>query len=135
MGIRFSRRELDVMAVLWKYGPSTAGEVREHLGTSLAYNTVLTVLRVMEAKGYATHTVDGKSHRYHALIDRHTAGDTAIARLLETVFGGSAEQLMLYLVRGERLDVKAIDRLRAVLDERAGISRAARNHQRVSGGK
>lgn len=118
MRVAFSERELDVMTVLWDLGPSTAGEVRGHLADDLAYNTVLTVLRVLEEKGHVGHVVEGKAHRYRALVDRGRAGQSAVARLLDTVFGGSAELLLTHLVRDERVDADEIDRLRRVLDER-----------------
>ena len=55
----FTDRELDVMAVLWERGPSTVAEVREHLEDRLAYTTVLTVLRTLEAKGFVSHEEEG----------------------------------------------------------------------------
>jgi predicted transcriptional regulator len=119
--VAFSDRELDVMAVLWDAGPSTAGEVRDRLaasGVDLAYNTVLTVLRVLEEKGHATHVVEGKAHRYRALTDRGRAGQRAVTRMLDTVFGGSAELLLTHLVRDRRVDRAELARLRDLLDER-----------------
>lgn len=117
MRVAFSERELDVMTVLWEHGPSTAAEVRAHLQTNLAYNTVLSFLRVLEAKGRVGHVVEGKAHRYLALVNRAQAGQSAITRLLDTVFGGSAELLLLHLVRDKRVDAAEIGRLRRVLDE------------------
>ena len=61
MPIAFTDRELDVMAVLWERGPSTAGEVREHLEDDLAYNTVLSMLRILEEKGHVGHTEEGRA--------------------------------------------------------------------------
>ena len=60
----FTDRELDVMAILWERGPSTVAEVRGRLRDDLAHNTVLTVLTVLENKGYVTHTEEGKAHRF-----------------------------------------------------------------------
>ena len=62
----FTDRELDIMAILWERGPSTVAEVRERLSDELAHNTVLTVLRVLEDKGYVSHTEEGKAHRFRA---------------------------------------------------------------------
>jgi len=84
----------------------------------LAYNTVLTVLRVLEDKELATHEVEGKAHRYCALVDRGQAGQRAVTRMLDTVFGGSAELLLTHLVRDERVDDAELQRLRRLLDER-----------------
>ena len=72
--ISFTGRELDVMSVLWSRGPSTVAEVREELDDELAYTTVLTVLRTLEAKGHVTHASDGKAHRYAAAVARDDAG-------------------------------------------------------------
>jgi BlaI family transcriptional regulator, penicillinase repressor len=105
------------MTVLWKHGPSTAAEVRERLGLGLAYNTVLSFLRVLEAKGHVGHVVEGKAHRYRALVKRAEARQSAIGRLLDTVFAGSAELLLLHLVRDKRVTNAEIKRLREVLEK------------------
>ena len=127
MRVAFSDRELDVMTVLWDRGPSTAGEVREQLlavDVDLAYNTVLTVLRVLEEKGHVAHVVEGKAHRYSALVSRSRAGQRAITRMLDTVFGGSAELLLTHLVRDRRVDAAELSRLRRLIDERMGDASA-----------
>jgi len=119
--VAFSDRELDVMTVLWDAGPSTAAEVRERLvdaDVDLAYNTVLTVLRVLEEKGHVAHVVEGKAHRYRALVSRSRAGQRAVSRMLDTVFGGSAELLLTHLVRDRRVDAAELKRLRRLLDDR-----------------
>lgn len=121
MRLSFSDRELDVMTVLWQHGPSTAGEVREQLATrdvDLAYNTVLSVLRTLEEKGHVGHVVEGKAHRYRPLVSRARAGQRAVARMLDTVFGGSAELLLTHLVRDRRVDAPELKRLRKLLDDR-----------------
>ncbi len=125
MRVAFSDRELDVMTVLWDAGPSTAAEVRGRLaagGVELAYNTVLTVLRVLQDKGHVAHAVEGKAHRYRARTDRGRAGQRAVARMLDTVFGGSAELLLTHLVRDRRVDRAELARLRDLLDERLGAA-------------
>ena len=131
MRLSFSDRELDVMTVLWQHGPSTAGEVREQLAAhhvDLAYNTVLSVLRTLEEKGHVGHTVEGKAHRYRPLVDRARAGQRAVARMLDTVFGGSAELLLTHLVRDRRVDAAELERLRKLLDDRLKSTKARRPH-------
>ena len=98
MRIAFTHRELDVMTVLWNLGSATVSEVREELHDELAYTTVLTVLRTLEEKGYLKHEEEGRAHRYIPTVDRATAGTTALRRMLNTVFGGSAELLLTNLV-------------------------------------
>lgn len=122
MAVSFSDRELDVMTVLWTHGPSTVGEVRAALahdvGADLAYTTVLTVLRTLEAKGHVGHAEEGRAHRYHALVAREAAGRTALRRLLGTVFGGSPELLLTHLVGERGVGEAELRRMRALLDAR-----------------
>ena len=68
MHVTFTDRELDVMAVLWTQGASTVADVRDRLDDPLAYTTVLSVLRTLEAKGYVGHVEEGRAHRYHPLV-------------------------------------------------------------------
>ena len=118
MPVAFTDRELDVMAVLWERGPSTAGEVREQLVDDLAYNTVLSMLRILEEKGHVGHTEEGRAHRYFVLVQRDEAGSSAIDRLVEKVFGGSAELMLTHLMRDRKLDNAEILRLRRLLNDR-----------------
>ena len=118
MPVAFTERELDVMAVLWEHGPSTAAEVRERLEDDLAYNTVLSMLRILEEKGHVGHTEEGRAHRYFPKVDRDAAGASALSRLVDKVFGGSAELLMTHLVRDRSLDAEELRRVRRVLDQR-----------------
>lgn len=118
--ISFTDRELDIMAVLWARGPSTVAEVRENVEDSLAYTTVLTVLRTLEAKGYVGHEEEGKAHRYRPLVGREHAGQSALGQVLDKIFGGSRELLLANLVRERGIDAAELRRLRKVLDSRLG---------------
>lgn len=118
MRVTFTERELDVMAVLWERGPSTAAEVREHLTDKIAYNTALSMLRILEEKGHVGHTEEGRAHRYFPLVAREEAGTSAIERLVDKVFGGSAELLLTHLMRDRKLDDAELRRVRRILDER-----------------
>ena len=118
MPVAFTERELDIMAVLWEHGPSTAAEVRERLDDELAYNTVLSMLRILEEKGHVGHTEEGRAHRYFPKVDREAAGSSALGRLVDKVFGGSAELLMTNLVRDRSLEADELRRIRRLLDER-----------------
>src|SRR5438552_3283982 len=110
-------RELDIMKVLWRHGPATVAEVRHHLDDQLAYTTVLTVLRTLEEKGSVGHRVEGKAHRYHAKVGEQTAQRKALTRLLDRVFGGSAELLLTHLVAERNLSAAELKRLRALMDD------------------
>ncbi|MEO7646823.1 MAG: BlaI/MecI/CopY family transcriptional regulator [Gemmatimonadaceae bacterium] len=118
MRIAFTERELDVMAVLWERGPSTAAEVRAQLIDDLAYNTVLSMLRILEEKGHVGHTAEGRAHRYFPVVQRDEAGSSAIDRLVDKVFGGSSELLLTHLMRDRKLDNAEILRLRRLLNDR-----------------
>lgn len=114
----FTRRELDVMTVLWDLESATVSEVRGKLKDKLAYTTVLTVLRILEQKGYVKHEEDGRAHRYVPLIKRERAGTSALKRLVDTVFKGSPELLMTQLVSEHDLSQAELKRLRKLLEER-----------------
>ncbi len=120
MDVSFTERELDVMAVLWDRGPSTVAEVKEALADPLAYTTVLTVLRTLEAKGHVSHEEDGKAHRYAPLVAREAAGTSALGRIVDKIFGGSRELLLTNLVDTRGVDAGELRRLREVLDQRLG---------------
>ena len=116
--IVFTGRELDVMAILWTRGPSTVAEVKDAIDDALAYTTVLTVLRTLEAKGHVTHESDGKAHRYVAKVGRDVAGRSALGRVVDKIFGGSRELLLTQLVGEHMVDEAELKRLRKILDER-----------------
>ncbi len=117
MEIRFTPRELDIMSALWTDGPSTVAEVRESLEDDLAYNTVLTMLKVMEGKGYVSRSREGRADRYTPEVERVAAGESALGRVTERLFGGSPEELLLRLV-DSGLDPEELRRMRDLLDRR-----------------
>jgi predicted transcriptional regulator len=118
MGIAFTDRELDVMSVLWDIGSGTVTEVRDRLADALAYTTVLTVLRILEHKGYVSHTDEGRTHRYRPLVKREVAVRSALRRLADKVFDGSAELLLTQLVSDKHLTTEELRRLSRLLRER-----------------
>jgi predicted transcriptional regulator len=115
--IRFTDRELDIMGVLWSRGPSTVAEVQEALEDDLAYNTVLTMLKIMEEKGHVSRSPEGRAHRYAAVVKREEAGESALERVTDRLFGGSPEKLLLHLVDTD-LDPDELRRMRDLLDRR-----------------
>lgn len=116
MSISFTDRELDVMTVLWERGSATVAEVRERLADQLAYTTVLTVLRTLEEKGLVAHLQEGKAHRYLPLVERQAAGQSAVERLLQTIFRGTPELLLTQLVSDRSLSEEELQRLRTIVD-------------------
>ncbi len=117
MEIRLHEREMDLMEVLWERGSATAAEVRDALADDLAYNTVLTILKRMEDKGYVGHEEEGRAHRFRPLIEREQVRRSALHRLLDRAFAGSPELLLQHLVSGRRLSGEQIRRLHRLLDE------------------
>ncbi len=115
----FTARELDIMTALWQRGDATAAEVRDALaadGIDLAYNTVLTILRILQDKGFVAHRVEGRAHRFRPLVAREAASKSAVKRLLDGLFDRSPEALMTHLVRDEGLDRAALERLKALVE-------------------
>lgn len=113
-----TERELDVMTVLWAKGSATASEVREALDDDLAYNSVLTMLRILEEKGHARHEEEGRAFRYFPRTAQKTASRFALKRMVSRLFGGSPKLLVTELVRDRTLSVDDLRALRALLDER-----------------
>ena len=118
MAAEFGERELDVMGVLWATGSATVAEVREQLPADLAYTTVLTILRNLEAKGFVRHEGEGKAHRYFPVVARKTAGRSAVARLIDKMFGGDPAMLVSHLVSDHPLSEEELRKLHATLGER-----------------
>lgn len=116
--VQFTDRELDVMTVLWDRGPSTVAEVQRALADPLAYTTVLTVLRLLESKGHVAHVEEGKAHRFRPLVERSDASGSALRRIKDRLFEGSAELLLTRLVDDESLGTEELERLRELLERR-----------------
>ena len=108
------------MQVLWDHGPSLVAEVRERLADPLAYTTVLTVLRILESKGYVGHTEEGRVHRYFASVEQQTARKSALRHLTDKLFEGSSELLMTQLVSDQKLTAEQVQRLRRILVAQRG---------------
>ncbi len=118
MEIFFTDRELDVMNVLWDLGSATVAEVRDRLRDDLAYTTVLTVLQTLEQKGFVRHEEEGKAYRYHPLVERESAGRSALKRLVKKLYAGSPELVLTQLVSDRRLSEESLLRMRKLLNER-----------------
>jgi predicted transcriptional regulator len=105
------------MEVLWKKGEATVGEVADGLAKDrpVAYNTVLTLMRILERKGYVQHTKDGRAFVYQPVVDRGEASRTAVRQLLNRFFNDSPELLVLNLLRDEAIDEREIERLRGLI--------------------
>ena len=94
----FTDKEVEIMRVIWDLGEATAREIQARLPGDRHYNSVLTIIRVLEAKGHLMHRVDGKAHVYRARQAPEKAQAKVLGHLIKHVFGGSASSLVLHLV-------------------------------------
>lgn len=117
MNVPFTDRELDLMAVLWERESGTVSEVQQALPDDLAYTTVLTTLRNMEEKGYVRHEEEGRTYRYFPEIPRERAGRSALRRVMNTMFGGSRERLLMQLISDEDVSEEELRRLHRFVAE------------------
>jgi predicted transcriptional regulator len=111
--------ELRLMDVLWQQGPSTVQQVLEALpGKSpLAYNSVLTTIRILEKKGYVRHIKDGRAYIYRALVEREEASRSEIRHLAHRFFQNSHEMLVLNILEERGVDAEELNRLRQLLEQ------------------
>lgn len=116
----FPPRELAVMSVLWRLGSATVADVREGLDEDLAYTSVLSALQTLEDKGYVRHEPEGRAYRYFPTVAAERAGRSAISRIREAIFQGSAERMFAQLVSDRQLSREELERMRALLAERLG---------------
>jgi len=110
--------ELRIMNVLWPLGSGTVQQVLESLPgkPELAYNSVLTTIRILEKKGYIKHVKDGRAHVYVPVVARQDASRSEIRHLVSRFFKDSHEQLVLNVLEDRGLDPKELKRLREMLE-------------------
>lgn len=111
-------RELDVMAVLWDRGAATVAQVQDQIDDALAYTTVLTVLRTLEAKGHVGHEESGRAYTYFPKTVRRDAARAALDHVLDTVFDGSPDRLVTRLLADQRFTPEQLRRIRDEADRR-----------------
>ena len=118
MAVHLTKRELDLMSVVWEAGSATVSDVLDQMEDNVAYSTVLTIFRTLEAKGFVRHEQDGKAFRYYPLIEPDEAGGSALSRILNKVYQGSRELLIARLVKDDDVSADELRRIKAQLDER-----------------
>ena len=116
--IYFPPRELEVMSILWRLGSATVAEVRDELPEKLAYTSVLSALQTLEEKGYVEHEAQGRAYKYAPTVAAERAGGSAIARIRDAIFHGSAERMFAQLVSDKKLSREELERMRGLLAER-----------------
>lgn len=109
-----------IMHVLWDHPGSTVGAVVERMAGPArpAYNSVLTILRILEKKGYVTHEKDGRAFVYSTILDRQQARRGALTQVLARFFNGSREALVMDLLGHEDVGTDEIEKVKALLDRR-----------------
>ena len=115
--IEFSTRELDVMSILWEGGSGTVAEIHERLSADIGYTTVLKVLQILEEKGRVRHEEEGRRYRYYPTVPAEAAGRSALARVVDLIFHGSAELTLVRLVSDRPITRAERDRMRRILDQ------------------
>ena len=111
--------ELRLMEVLWAKGSSTVQQVVDALPADapLAYNSVLTTIRILEKKGYVEHEKDGRAHIFKPVVAREDAARSEIRNLVRRMFGNSHELLVLNVLEEEQIDLAELRRLRELLKQ------------------
>src|SRR5471032_2726510 len=114
-----TRRERQIMDILYRRGRATAADVMEDLSGEPNYSTVRTQLRVLEEKGHVRHEEQGPRYVYLPAVPRHAARKSALKHLVETFFDGSAEQAVAALLGGEasRLSDEDLDRIGGLIEK------------------
>lgn len=113
--------ELRVMKVLWERGSGTVQQVLDSMEETpvLAYNSVLTTIRILERKGYLKHIKDGRAHVYAPVVQQEEATRSEIRRLASRFFGNSREDLVLNILEERGIEAEELARLRKMLDRSA----------------
>jgi predicted transcriptional regulator len=133
-----TRAEAEVMQVLWPRGRATVHEIVEGMERQVAYTTVLTLLRILEKKGYVLHEPDpagGRAYVYSPAVAQGKARRQHVHDLIQRMFSGSTEELLAGLVDEERLSPATLEALRAKIDERLGARRESPRPAKRKGGR
>jgi predicted transcriptional regulator len=118
--LNLTEGELPLMQVLWEKGRATVGDVAAALPANppLSYSTVLTTLRILEAKGYVRHTKEGRAFVYEPVVVQQEASRKALGYLVNRFFGGSCELLVLNLLKEETIGRAELRRIKKMIAER-----------------
>lgn len=114
--LHLTKRELDIMGVLWELGEATVTEVRDRVDPDLAYTGISSMIRTLEMKGYVSHRRgEGKTHVYFPVIEPEKAGASALGRVLDKIYGGSPIKLLAHLMDQHKVSDKELARMRDLL--------------------
>lgn len=115
--------ELRLMKILWRRGESGVSDLVAALPESeaLAYNSVLTTVRILEKKGYVLHRQEGRAYLYRACVAEDEAGKSAVKQVMSRFFGNSREQLLLSLLGDQEISIGELERLREAIENAAEV--------------
>jgi BlaI family transcriptional regulator, penicillinase repressor len=115
-----TKLELQIMQVIWKLGTSSVKDVQEGLDQKLAYTTVQTMLNILERKGKLKRKLRGRAYVYSATVTEARASRHAVRDLVDRMFGGSTDELVMSLIKSRQIDPKRIAELSRQLEEEGG---------------
>ena len=115
--ITLTEAELRLMKVLWRRGESAVSDLVSAMpdGETLAYNSVLTTIRILEQKGYVTHRQEGRAFVYSPCVAEHEASQTEIRHIMQRFFGDSRERLLLSVLRDEEVTPEELNKLKQAI--------------------
>ncbi len=106
-----TRLELRIMQVIWRRGASTVGEVQADLKPALAYTTVQTMMNILERKGKLKRELEGRAYVYRARVSEQKAVGQGLRDLIERMFGGSSEEMVMSLLKSGQIDAERLREL------------------------
>jgi len=112
-----TKLELQIMQVIWKLGPSNVNAVQAGLEQQLAYTTVQTMLNILQRKGKLKRKLKGRAYVYSAAVSEANASGNAVRDLIDRMFGGSSEDLVMALIQTRQIDPGKIVELTRRLEE------------------
>jgi BlaI family penicillinase repressor len=115
--LQLSRRERQIMDVLYREGRASAGRIQELIADPPSYSAVRALLRVLEEKGCARHDTEGREYVYRAVLAREQVKQSALGHLVQTFFGGSTEAAVAALLKKEKLSPAELERLALLIED------------------
>ena len=106
-----TKLELKIMQVIWKRGSSNVAEVQAEVEPPLAYTTVQTVLNILERKGKLKRELDGRAFVYSAKVSEEKAVGQSLRDMIDRMFGGSSEELVMSLLKSRQIDARRLAKL------------------------
>jgi predicted transcriptional regulator len=130
--ITLTEAELRLMKILWRRGESAVGDLVAAMpaGATLAYNSVLTTIRILEQKGYVTHRQEGRAFLYSPCVAEQEASQTEVRHIMQRFFGNSRERLLLSLLGDDEITPEELQRLKQAIAEAPEDATSAESTQR-----